>query len=331
MPCCKAGHTATVAAYALTDEKQQEDAPALLTQDGDRCFRSVQRTDLSCLGSNGWSIPLGVCALLLAIAWYVLVPFYIDAQAMHWHYAFKPMSVTPYTAWGTTLFVLIPLQLQWVIGAMCGGTSRVTRWMLYISCGAYLMLLVVGNALGASQTSKRLAFESQFAVKFNDYYCDSKTLRVCLDGPQDDFLMLIRGNNKSALNASASIDDTAELVVWTRCRQVITESMRRAHFDDGDTPGDKEIEAGAIYRFLDDCVKSSDVDAWCGDLLHRTTPMTNGEHLKSPSPYAENPEMFHKYTREWSRRMFYSNVLLGSALGCQLLAAWSWKVRKPGW
>ncbi|GAB9463417.1 hypothetical protein Gpo141_00000879 [Globisporangium polare] len=333
MPCCKAGHTATVAAYALTSEKQlqqEDDGSPVQHQHGDRCFHWVQRTDLDCLGSSGWSVPLGVSALSLAVSWYVIVPFFIDAQAMHWRYAFKPMSVTPYTAWGTTLFVLIPLQLQWVIGTMCGGASRVTRWMLYISCGVYLVLLLAGNALGASQTAKRLAFEPQFAARFNAYYCDSRTLRVCLDGPQDKLLVLIRGNNGS-LSGSESTTDAAALAVWTRCQQVIAEAMGRAHFDDGDTPGDKEIEAGAIYRFIDDCVKSSDMDAWCGDLPHRTTPLTDEEHLTLPSPYAENREMYQRYTNEWSRRMLYSNVLLGSALGCQLLAAWSWKVREPGW
>lgn len=324
MPCCKADNTATVAAYALTDDKEETPAPVL--QHGDRCFYCVRRFDVGCLGSYGWSTPLGICALLLAIAWYVVVPFFIDVDAMHWHYGFKPMSVTPYTAWGTTLFVLIPMQLQWVVGAIYCGATRESRWMMYVSCGVYLVLLVVGNTLDASQTSKRLAFEPQFAAKFNTYYCDSRALRVCLDGPQDDLLVLIHGNNGAAQNVSAA----AELAVWTRCRQVIAESMGRAHFDEGDSSGDKEIEAGAIYKFLDDCTTSRQVDAWCGDQLHRTTPVTDEEHRTSPSPYASNPEMFHEYTREWSRRMFYSNVLLGSALGCQLLAAWSWKVRKPG-
>jgi hypothetical protein len=333
MPICKSSDDATAAVYAATDDKKLQEPYGDIESSPGCCSRlSEIRCSLSafsCFGSFCWSVPLAIASPLLAIAWYVVVPFFIDTDTMGSKYAFTPMSEKSYTGWGLSLLIIVPITIMPHVGVVCAGADRGARWGAYFMSFIYVILLIVGNGLSAGQESKRLAVEPEFAVKFNEYYCDSRMLRVCLEGSDDEMLVLMGRNATTGLNGTENSTHVAALSIWSQCRKVITDAMERSYKDEDDSPGEKEIETGPIYRFLNDVGGSSEVDAWCASVLHRATPtaMTDEEQRTLPAPFALKPEMFQKYTREWSRRMVYSNVLLGTSVGCMVLAAWSWEIR----
>lgn len=332
MAICDSDETTTAAAYALTDEKklQEPAVPRKSLRARNSGLLSRVTCDikwLRCFGSFCWSVPLLVASPSLVIAWYVYVPFFVDTATMSSKYAFDSPSQSGYSGWGVAMLIIVPFILLGTAFIPCGGPERAVRWGMYITCVIYLILLVIGNSLGAGQVEKRLARAPEFTVKFNSYYCESRTLRMCLEDSQDDLLVLMRGNGTVLAGASANATgDQAAIAVWRQCQKLIVATMGRAHHTEGDSPGDKKLEIGPIYKFLDDCGHSSEMDTWCGNLLHRTTALTDEEQRSLPAPFAANVEMFHKFTKEWARRLFYSNVLLGTAIGCLMLGAWSFKI-----
>lgn len=281
------------------------------------------------LGSPILSAAVGVCATLLPIAWFVIVPFYIDTDALHHKYDFVPMAVNSFVAWRAALLGLIPLltpvafisSLVAKTGGFCG---------LTLASLIYGILLIIGNALSSSRTHSRQANENNFAKLFNEYYCDMRTLRVCLEGTsQQDLVILTRGSNATAGVFSAETPTSATLAIWKRCKTVILEAMARevARDNDPEEASELEIETVPIFRFIDDTNGSRATDTWCGDGLYRTTPLSVADHLSLPSPYAANPAMFPSYTQEWSRRMHYSNIFLGTAIAGMVLVAFLHFVR----
>lgn len=273
------------------------------------------------------SFGLIICATLLVIAWLVVVACIIDFDTLHHKYTFEPRSVTVFNAWGTVAIVVMPAVIPFAGFALTSGENHTRRLTLYAVCAYVIAMLVAGNILGPLETSKRENFEQQFAVKFNNFYCNTRTLKACLEGSRADLLLLTRGNTISAANASNA--DDAALSIWSRCREVLLESMaqeaKRDEAEGDNEEGEKEVETEPLYKFLKKCQASHEIDVWCGNALQRTTPLTDHEQRTLPAPHAANPQMFHKYTREWSRRMLYSNILLGPALGFMLLAVLSLK------
>lgn len=286
-----------------------------------------RRQCLQHFGSPHVSSGLIICAVLLMITWLVVVAFIIDFDTLHHKYTFEPQSVTVFNVWGTVTTVVISAVIPFIGFTLVSDENRTRRRTLYAVCAYVIAMLVAGNILGPLETSKRVNFEQQFAVKFNDFYCDTRTLKVCLEGSRADLLLLTRGNPTSAVNASNA--DDAALSIWSRCREVLLESMaqeaKRDEAEGDDEEGEKEVETEPLYKFLKKCQVSHETDVWCGNVLQRTTPLADHEQRTLPAPHAVNPQMFHKYTREWSRRMLYSNVLLGPALGFMLLAVLSLK------
>ncbi|TYZ60474.1 hypothetical protein PybrP1_005788 [[Pythium] brassicae (nom. inval.)] len=263
---------------------------------------------------NGSTFTTKGSTKLLAIAWYIIVPFLVDNHALHEKYTFTPRSVTAFTNWGYIMLGVIPAAVFVVI---FGATDDNPRWLRAVVCAGYVVVLLAGNILGAIETSARNGYENQFAVKFNDFYCDTRTLRVCLEGKRDDLIVLTRGN-ATAVQASENPTDVA-LSIWSRCQEVLLESMAqeaRADDDggeDAETEGEKEIETKPLYTFLDDCSASRDIDMWCGNVHHYRMTLSDAQQQARPSPFASTPEMFARYKREWTRRMLFSNVLLGGS------------------
>lgn len=209
-----------------------------------------------------------VFAVLLTIAWYIILPFLVDNRALNERYTFTPRSVTTFTAWGATMLAIMPV-VAVVTFVACDDDKR---WVRVLICASYVVVLLAGNIFGAIETAARNDYENQFAVKFNDLYCETRTLRVCLEGKRDDLIVLTRGN-ATAIQASENPTYVA-LSVWSRCQEVLLESMtQEAKADDGGgedakTEGEKEIEAKPLYTFLDDCSASRDIDLRCGNIYY---------------------------------------------------------------
>lgn len=284
-------------------------------------------------GAPNVSLALISCASLLIVAWLVVVAFIVNLDTLSHKYTFEPRSITTFNAWGTTSMIIVSAVIPLAGFLLASGENKTKRWTLHAVCAFAVAMLVSGNILGAKETSKRENFEQQFAVKFNDFYCDTRTLKVCLEGSRADLLLLTRGNVTAATSTANASSDDAALSIWERCREVLLEGMAEEAKRDkaeGDEyeEGEKEVETKPLYKFLSDCKASLETDVWCGNVLQRKTSLTDQEQRTLPAPHAMNPQMFKKYTREWSKSMFYSNILLGAALGCMLLALLSLKAQE---
>ncbi|GAB9463416.1 hypothetical protein Gpo141_00000878 [Globisporangium polare] len=277
-------------------------------------------------GSNWVSMPLALSFLVLTLALLVVVQFHIDLETMHDKYALVPQDVSPDESWGIALAALVPVLFMMITVALVFKGSRCSRWLLYLTSIALLSLLLVGNLRAASQTKLREASEPNFALIFDDYYCAMRTARACLSGNQLDQLVLIRGNATALSTKNENVTEAA-FALWGRCRQVTIASMSRAVYGEDDDPSDLKIDADRIHQFLDDCNGSRETDAWCGRYNRQVELPTFEEHKTPPAPYAANLELFPKYTREWSKRMRYSNGIAGAAVACLMVTAWSWKAR----
>lgn len=315
--------------YTYADEN---DLPASSSR---CCTPGLQRcSSYLALGLTGL---FGLCAVLLPIAWFIVVPFYIDTDALHHKYDFEPMKLSAFLGWGYALITLIAMLTPVIAFGVIQSRKVEGRLALFGVGFVYVLMLVIGNALSTSRTDSRIAYKDSFAIKFNEYYCDSRTLRMCLDKKSDlhQLVLLTRGNITAASTTTSNatvagvLDSetptTAALAIWTRCKAVILGAMARetARDNEAEEAAEMEIETGKIYRFVDACGTSHAADAWCGSFLTRKTPFTDAEHQTLPAPFAANVVMFESYTQEWSRRMDYSNVLLGAAVGCMALAAGS--------
>lgn len=267
-------------------------------------------------------LALVVIAELLAAAFFT-VSLVLDSATMASKYSFTPRSVTTYNAWGISAEVIVPvLQMPLMAYMYLAMEMRVMRVLPFLACAVSVGLLIAGNILSHQETTKRAALESDFAAKFNDFYCDTRTLRMCLQGKPADVLTVTRGND-SDVRASENVTEVG-LAIWSRCNEVLLQSIAlEAKLEDTEddeikNEGEIEVELNSFNTFINDCDNSRTVDAWCGRALHRTAPLSDTEQRALPSPFATNPKMYRKYTREWSKRMLFSNVLLGTAVGCLL-------------
>lgn len=263
------------------------------------------------------ALTLIIAAELLAVVWYIVVYFLVDNSSLHFDYMFTPRSTTTFWVWRVMGLVLVALVFLLVATTLFGTQdSANVRWRPALACVVYIVMLVTGNIIGTIETSARKGYEDEFAVKFNDFYCNARVLRVCLEGSNREMLLLTRGN-ATAILASENPTDVA-LSVWSRCQGVLLDSMVKAaerttrQYRKRD--GEKGIETKEVYQFLDDTNGSSDIDAWCGNVYHYSTSLTVAQQKTLPSPYASNPSMFTRYKREWRTRMQFSNGFLGGTV-----------------
>lgn len=283
------------------------------------------------LGSIWLSYPLTIAGLLLSVAWFVIVMCYVDSEVLEIKYVLSQ----PYGAWEISMFVLVPVMWCAMVGALCRRGDYPGRVVLCVVCAFYATMLIIGNCLAAPSEANRLASESEFAIEFNTRYCAFRLVRVCLEGGDDEAVLELTGRlnattpaDEVVRNSSESLNDVA-LSTWNSCKNQILPLMltRWRIIGEDYRKREKIIATSARYQFLDDCVAAPDVDAWCG--LLATQSLTKEAHRVAPAPFALNPRMFASYTKEWPRRMFYSNILLGSAVGCLVLGIGSFALQKP--
>ncbi|GAB9463415.1 hypothetical protein Gpo141_00000877 [Globisporangium polare] len=296
--------------------------------------RSWWRPDFSSFltwfASTWVSMLLGIAATLLATAYFV-VAMAKSSDSMYDKFAFAPTSATPETVCKTLVIVVATTIIPCTVFTLCQGGSRTAQKVMYFLSGVFLALLVVTNVTGAVQNHKRLALEPQFPAIFNEFYCESRVLRACMDGNQQDMLVLTLGNTSSlSLETKENATESA-LSVWSRCQQVLLAGMARTskHEEDGNLLGVKTIKDGKVEHLLDKSKGSHEVDTWCGDLLsHPTPPFSSEDHVRTPSPFAMNPSMWTMYSHELSRSLLYTNTMLGTTVACMVLTALSWRARE---
>lgn len=282
------------------------------------CCKSNQANRSWWRKSQTWVAVLVFTAVLLfTTGWVVLLVPYGN---MSDKYKFTPRSLATYHQWRTTTLVFVSIAFLVIGFTAFPDKSQCNRWILIVHCVVFAVLLIVGNAMAAHETSQRQAFEQGFAAKFNAFYCDVRTARLCLEGNQGDLAVLVYGSspptNQSGLGNSTNAVATS---IWTRCRKVLLNFQALDAMAEWDDDGVRLYLS--IYKFVDDCNKSVEMDMWCGDLAGRTTALTDGKQRLFPAPFSANADMFAKYTREWTRNMRYSNAILGSTIGCMALAA----------
>lgn len=261
---------------------------------------------------EGAALLLILVAELLAMTWYVIVNLLADSKTLYFEYTFAPRSTTAFIVW--RVVALLSVSPPFVMGIKLVvddvADSRKFQRKLALAGTIYVITLLAGNILGAFETSARTNYESEFAAKFNDFFCDTRTVRVCLEGSHDEMLVLTRGN-ATTIQATEDPTDVA-LSVWRRCQEVVHDRRKDAT---------KSILTEQLSAFLNDCSGSHDADVWCGNALRHSTPLGSPFHLELPSPHALNPAMFARYKSEWAVRMQFSNGLLGGAAVCFLVSA----------
>lgn len=305
-------------------------AKSLTSRLWEACFKEVPYSEQA---SSKLAIALVVIAEIVVATWLGSVVTF-QFQAIHNYYGFEPMPVGVYTTWATAAETVVPLVLlPLTCVAYAASHMRVTRWLAYVVCMGFAAFLISGNILGNRETTKRLAFKEGFATKFNSYYCSARTLRRCLQGTDEELLVMTHQNASTTVQPLENVTE-AGLAIFSRCHQVLRESIaKEAAAEDAEdsniqVEGEIEVDLRSFYTLLDDCNNSRPLDAWCGGLQFRATPLSGEEHVSLPSAFAYNPGIFHRYTREWPKRMLYTNIFLGSAIGCVLSMALYMKSRK---
>lgn len=109
-----------------------------------------------------------------------------------------------------------------------------------------------------------------------------------------------------------------------QCHNAISQYDALAYSRESEAVGAKQDIK--FYDFLNDCSGSLEIDTWCGNLVCRSTSLTNEEHMALPAPYAANQRMFERYGREKMMSILLSNVLIGGMVGCMALVTLSLKV-----
>lgn len=127
--------------------------------------------------SQTWAVLLVVAAVGLTLA--ELVVLLLPYGNMHNKYKFTPRSEAAHSRWQVAAVGFVTVAFL-VIGFGVGpGGPRHGRWFLIAPCIAYTILLITGNVMAAHEMSQRVAFEQDFAVKFNEFYCETRTARTC--------------------------------------------------------------------------------------------------------------------------------------------------------
>lgn len=286
------------------------------------------------------SVPLATATCLLPMVWCILVLFFIKSDTLELYYDndLNRGSDGTDTQWRIAVSLTTPLLVWWGAGDVCSSNESGTCWFIYSGVVPFVILLVVGHRLSATQTSKRQNAKTLFAIRFNDVYCSARTFQACVQGNEFDILTLVgrtsasTNTNTAAVNANSNINNsnvmsvplsnetvnTAAFSIWNHC----LEARRQTHFRiTGNQTENAKYSPAPVYRLLDDCESSRATDVWCGHYRLQNATLSPAEHLALPSLFASNPHVFAEYTGDWARRMKYMDVFLGATIGCMVLAS----------
>lgn len=80
----------------------------------------------------------------------------------------------------------------------------------------------------------RAAHEELFALQYNEFYCNTRTLQLCMEGENDPavLLRLLTGDNAGSSNETSTTSlvspaiSPTERLVWLHCRALVTTRMK---------------------------------------------------------------------------------------------------------
>lgn len=268
-------------------------------------------------GAAFWIVFHAVCAVLTAFAWLVCFPVVFESSTLANEYDFHPIALT------TTQSVFNVVTTQFALWAMvfsaagvyCACLSpytnrardlaRIRSILVGLACVFGVTLIVT---IGTFQGHMRniAAREQEFATKLNDFYCETRTLDVCIKGDRLEDLLVLVGDGTTGGNATSA---AVPLASWLRCRNVMVKN---------------KAKVGSRQRaFLADSNVTHSADSWCGKYFQNAAAATTA--LPSPmsgTPYEINPGIFRRFTSEWPTRLLCDTFLLGVVLFFTIALCW---------
>lgn len=156
----------------------------------------------------------------------------------------------------------------------------------------------------AEKREMAAAHESHFAARYNEFYCNTRTLQVCMEGDDPELLqLLVHGDlNATASSIFTAIDDgdASDNPTWFQCQALMRARIRALE------ARHKRLEfivSDRMRAFLNASNLSDAGDRWCGKMLRRqittgplVVPPATAPHvlLLLKSPYSANKWMFAK-------------------------------------
>lgn len=239
-------------------------------------------------------------------------------------YGFAPMSTLAFRIFVLTKFVIgswisVVVAVTWhMTPAARGGRALL---MLSVVAGA---LLLVSNVAASVDKRYKATQEVQLALKFNAFYCNTRTLQVCIEGKDPVALRrLVKGEMVTA-NAICS-----DAPVWLHCQALVDTRIKELSGRFRIFSRSIEIVENSKRAFLNDLNITDTRDLWCGNTLwlqkNSTEPLVaTDSDLQSPlvgSPYEANTWIFDQFKNEWTARTTQDNWFMGVFVVCILLQA----------
>ncbi|KAF1330877.1 hypothetical protein FI667_g4911, partial [Globisporangium splendens] len=272
-----------------------------------------------CAGSTVWIVLCAVGAILTAFAWLASFPIVFESSTLANAYDFHPIPQTI----TQSVFKVVSTQFAFwtVILCVVGGyvaclkphknrvrdLSRVRAVLIGIVC-VFIVTFLVTLGTSHGYTSSIETREPEFATKFNDFYCETRTLDVCLKGDQLEDLLALVGDGTTTGSASSTASPSVPLASWLRCRNVMVENHAKA--------------TSRQRAFLANVNITTSADLWCGANFQNAKAATPSSNVSVDTPYELNQEIFSKFKREWPTRLLYDGLLLGVVLLFAIAHCW---------
>lgn len=224
----------------------------------------------------------------------------VELESLAGQYEFEPSSTL-----ASTLVTIVELVVATgSIAAVCVAwyvKSRANGGRVLAVIGIVVDIVVVISTVWAhADKHYRAALEDVFAVNYNEFYCNARTLQVCIEEEKDPavLLQLIYGDkdnthtasDKTTIGTSASIDPG----IWLHCRALVNprmtevEKKKKSSLDIG-------LVAKSKRAFLEDSTFTKAGDIWCGNMLklqsNSTKPLVATNSSQQPlheSPFEAN-------------------------------------------
>lgn len=225
-------------------------------------------------------------------------------------YDFAPMSTLVYSIFGVLQFLvatgsLIAVFVAWNTKLAANGSRLLMRL-----CAVAGAMLLVSNWAANADKRRIAAQEDRFALQFNELYCNTRTLQVCMDGHDPAVLKRLVTGDKNA--TSSSIKDAP---IWFHCRALVTIPITKLRGKYIVYSSDVEIVANPKRAFLKASNATDTGDLWCGNMLvfqnnSTESPLVATNIDLQPllgSPYEANKRMFDDFQNEWLTRTTHEN------------------------
>lgn len=273
--------------------------------------------------------------VLLALALWLLVVELLPQPSLATKYGFSPSSVpldrfqhayrlvaTQYALW-TLVLTGLALAFAWQTPtATTVRVLRTTQWLLCVLALVFVAMQVVAWTKSTHYAQELALSKSDVGAAFNDVFCETRALQVCVQDDELETLLSVIGGSRSQAPATTDTVKATTLAVWLRCRDLLVVNHGRL--------------ATEQLRLLSDCNVTAATDAWCGRHFLRQIAGDTDRGVDvlattADAPFGANPAVFDTLVREWPMRYRHDALFLGAAVLCAVALSWTLaRLRRDG-